>query len=34
LEASAVASHVGSRYLNKGNTAVTDAYVLLDAGIG
>ncbi len=34
FQASAVANYVGSRYLNKGNTAVADAYVLLDAGIG
>jgi outer membrane receptor protein involved in Fe transport len=34
FEASAVANYVGSRYLNKGNTAVADAYVVLDAGVG
>ena len=34
FEASAVANYVGRRYLNKGNTAVADAYVLLDAGAG
>lgn len=34
FEVSAVANYVGSRYLNKGNTAVADAYVLLDAGAG
>jgi iron complex outermembrane receptor protein len=34
FEASAVCNYVGSRYLNKGNTAVADAYALLDAGVG
>jgi iron complex outermembrane receptor protein len=34
FQASAVSNYVGSRYLNKSNTAVADAYVLLDAGIG
>jgi len=34
FQASAVASYVGSRYLNKTNTAVADAYTLLDAGVG
>jgi outer membrane receptor for ferrienterochelin and colicin len=34
FEASAVASYVGSRYLNKGNTVVAGSYALLDAGIG
>jgi iron complex outermembrane receptor protein len=34
FQASAVANYVGSRYLNKSNTAVADSYVLLDAGVG
>ena len=34
LFASATWNHVGSRYLNKGNTSVASSYDLLDAGLG
>jgi len=34
FQAYAVGNYVGNRYLNKSNTAVADAYVLLDAGVG
>jgi iron complex outermembrane receptor protein len=34
LRASAVVNHVGSRFLNKGNTSVAGAYNMVDAGIG
>ena len=33
LQGSLVASRVGQRFLNKGNTSVADAYTMLDAGI-
>ena len=34
FQASVVANYVGSRYLNKSNTAEADAYTVLDAGVG
>jgi iron complex outermembrane recepter protein len=34
FQASVVANYVGSRYLNKSNTAEADPYTVLDAGIG
>lgn len=33
LQGSLVASRIGQRFLNKGNTAVADAYTMIDAGI-
>ena len=34
LAGSLVWNHVGSRFLNKGNTSVADAYATVDAGLG